>query len=67
MDDVAKPNTYVLRKKMDSCKHEFVCDELCGQAVCKKCGYVLTREDKQSILRHSMALLKQEEEKQRAE
>lgn len=39
------------------CKHEFVYDELHGQAVCVKCGYVVTKEDKRAALDHSMRLL----------
>lgn len=46
---------------MSDCKHEFVYDELHGQAVCEKCGYVLTKEDKQAALDYGMAMLRAEE------
>lgn len=43
------------------CKHEFVYDEQIGEAVCRKCGYVVTKEDKQAALEYSMAMLEAEE------
>ena len=42
---------------MADCKHDFVYDELHEQAVCEKCGYVVTKEDKKAALDHSMRLL----------
>ena len=35
---------------MRDCKHEFVYDEQLGEAACRKCGYVVTEEDKREAL-----------------
>ena len=46
---------------MGSCKHDFVFDELHGAVVCRKCGHVLTAEEKRRICDHRMELLEAEE------
>ena len=46
---------------MNNCKHEFVYDEHIGEAVCRKCGYALTKEDKRVALGHAMELMAAEE------
>lgn len=43
------------------CEHEFVYDELQGQYVCEKCGYVLTADEKRAALEHANALRRAEE------
>ena len=44
-----------------NCKHEFVYDEQIGEAVCRKCGYVITKEDKRKALENAMNLLRADE------
>lgn len=46
------------------CKHEFVYDEQIGEVVCRNCGHILTKEDKQKALEKSMNLLRADEHKQ---
>ena len=48
--------------EMTDCKHEFVYDELRREHVCKKCGYVLTKEDKMALLEYANALRRAEED-----
>lgn len=43
------------------CEHDFVFDELHGEIVCRKCGHVLTAEEKRRICDHGMELLETEE------
>lgn len=47
--------------KTMNCKHEFVYDEQIGEAVCRKCGYVITKEDKRKALENAMNLLRADE------
>ena len=46
---------------MADCKHEFVYDELHREIVCVLCGYVLSSEDKQRILKKSFERMEAEE------
>lgn len=43
------------------CEHDFVFDELHWEVVCRKCGHVLTAEEKRRICDHGMELLEAEE------
>lgn len=43
------------------CEHEFVDVPYSGQIICKKCGHVLTAEEKRAALEHANALRRAEE------
>jgi hypothetical protein len=43
------------------CEHDFVFNELHGIVVCRKCGHVLTSEEKRRACNRGMELLKAEE------
>lgn len=45
------------------CKHEFVYDRQLSEAVCLKCGHVMTKEEKRAALEYANALRRQEESK----
>nr|WP_325302306.1 TFIIB-type zinc ribbon-containing protein [uncultured Dysosmobacter sp.] len=47
---------------MADCKHNFVYDYQLGEAVCQKCGYVLTKEDKASALEYGLSKLREDEQ-----
>lgn len=44
-----------------NCKHEYAYSETAKTFVCKKCGYAVTREDKQKALAHGHLLLQVDE------
>ena len=46
---------------MDECKHVFVYDELHREIVCQVCGYVLSHEDKQRILKKAFELMEEDD------
>lgn len=46
---------------MSECKHEFVYNYQLGEAVCLKCGYMVTKEDKKAALEYAMALMMEED------
>ena len=48
---------------MADCKHEFVYSELHREFMCRKCFYVLTKEEKREALEYSNALRRSEEKK----
>lgn len=46
---------------MTNCKHEFAYNEQLGEAVCTKCGYVVTAEDKKEAIAHAFKKMRWEE------
>ena len=47
---------------MAECKHDFIYDFQLGEAVCRHCGYILTKEDKAAALEYGLAKLREEEQ-----
>jgi hypothetical protein len=50
---------------MPKCEHDFVYDELHRQLVCRRCGHVLTAEEKRYALEYANALRRAEEENEK--
>ena len=46
---------------MADCRHDFVYDDVWRELVCRKCGYVLTKADKQALHRRAFDLMAAEE------
>ena len=49
-------------KAMTDCKHEFFEVPYTGKIVCRKCGHILSKEEKRDALEYANALRRAEEE-----
>lgn len=47
---------------MTDCKHEFFEVPYTGKIVCRKCGHILSKEEKREALEYANALRRAEEE-----